>query len=222
LAALVASGAAACDRTGESASARTPAVAEAPRTQHVTTREPTTDRQQAVASCTLACLQSVEKADGAKETKRAYCDDDCACFVEARFDETGKAKAFSPQQVTAHVEACRALAIDKVKWSPNLIDGVAVRPVVAAPAIPALDPNKPLESRGEARDACIVGCVESVEGLAGPKQTKRAYCEQTCTCIVEIRFDETGNQKQSTQQEMMAELEACRDKTVKKLKWPAK
>jgi hypothetical protein len=76
-------------------------------------------RSAAQEACSRGCLESVRPAPGAEDTKRAYCDGNCACLVDARFDAAGKQKSSTGDVFMAQVEACRVATVEKVKWSPN-------------------------------------------------------------------------------------------------------
>jgi hypothetical protein len=64
-------------------------------------------------------MESARSVPGAEDTKRAYCDENCACLVNARYDAAGKQKTSTGEEVLAQVKACRVATVEKVKWSPN-------------------------------------------------------------------------------------------------------
>lgn len=70
-------------------------------------------------ACNRNCMESVKPAPGAEDTKRAYCDANCACLVDARYDADGQQKTSTGAEVLAQVKACRVATVEKVKWSPD-------------------------------------------------------------------------------------------------------
>jgi hypothetical protein len=111
-----------CARDGGGAREDGPSGGQAAKAKQISApspRDAMATRSAVQEACSRGCMESVKPAPGAEDTKRAYCDGNCACLVDARYDASGKQKTSTGEEVLAQVKACRVATVEKVKWSPD-------------------------------------------------------------------------------------------------------